>query len=63
MKINEKHLNYDLIARKILGKITNYGRSDASIGSSARSYYETEVNGFVKGCKYMHSLLNPKKRR
>jgi hypothetical protein len=40
------------IAHKILGNATEYGSKNAPIGSRERSYYETEVNGIVKGINW-----------
>jgi hypothetical protein len=49
MKKQEEKPNFEQLARIILGNHTVYGRYDAPIGSSERSYYETELKGVITG--------------
>ena len=42
---------------KIVTESSIYGSKNASVGSSARSYYETQMKGFEEGVKFAENKL------
>jgi hypothetical protein len=47
--------DFEKLAKFVIGLSTLYGKHDAPIGSSQRSYYETEINGFKSGASYTYN--------